>query len=254
MNIYGLYFSPTGHSASYVLSLAQILSPDFKELDLTNQEERHTRHAFSQDDIVCVGVPVYGGRTPKPYDGLLDSLEGNGARIICMVTYGNRDYEDALLELCDSCRDRGFRVIAAGAFIAQHSYTAQMGTNRPDELDKEKLQQFAELVQNKIKENDTEEFFVKGNRPYKDWTPLPFVPLPTEDCLGCGECAEVCPVHAIDENDPFVVDKSRCIACYACSVACPLQLRFITEAPFREKISGMAAKLSSRRCEPEWFL
>lgn len=254
MNTYSLYFSPTGHSASYVRSLAQILTPNFEEIDITQQEERNTPRSFTQDDIVCIGVPVYGGRTPKPYDGLLDSLRGNGARAVCLVTYGNRDYEDALLELCDSCRERGFRVIAAGAFIAQHTYTAQIGTNRPDEKDNAKLQQFAELIQNKIQEKNTLEFFIKGTRPYRDWAPLPFVPLPTEECLACGKCAEVCPVHAIDKNNPFLVDKSRCLGCYACSVVCPMQIRFITELPFRDKISGMAAKLSSVRQEPEWFL
>ena len=50
--------------------------------------------------------------------------------------YGNRDFDDALLEAADLLGERGFDVVAAaGAFIGEHSLTARVGTGRPDDAD-----------------------------------------------------------------------------------------------------------------------
>jgi len=42
------------------------------------------------------------------------------------------------------------------------------------------------------------------------------------DCIGCGECAEICPVDAVKmEDDTPVVDLDWCIGCGVCSKKCP---------------------------------
>lgn len=54
------------------------------------------------------------------------------------MVYGNRDYEDALLELRDTVASLGFTPLSAGAFIGEHSYsTAEMpvAAGRPDATD-----------------------------------------------------------------------------------------------------------------------
>ena len=40
-------------------------------------------------------------------------------------------------------------------------------------------------------------------------------------CIGCGRCAEVCPVDAIDFMLPGRIDRSRCDRCGRCVDACP---------------------------------
>ena len=61
--------------------------------------------------------------------------------------YGNRSYGNALVELYDILRYRGFPPIAAAAFVGQHSFTTRLATGRPDREDLEKAEQFsAEIV------------------------------------------------------------------------------------------------------------
>ncbi|PKL40700.1 MAG: 4Fe-4S ferredoxin [Spirochaetae bacterium HGW-Spirochaetae-1] len=43
------------------------------------------------------------------------------------------------------------------------------------------------------------------------------------DCTGCGSCAAECPVEAISEGDPYVIDADACTDCGACADVCPVE-------------------------------
>lgn len=68
--------------------------------------------------------------------------------VVCV--YGNRAYEDTLIELHDIAEKSGFQVIAGIAAVAEHSIMHQYATGRPDEEDRNELQSFAEKILAKL--------------------------------------------------------------------------------------------------------
>ena len=46
--------------------------------------------------------------------------------------------------------------------------------------------------------------------------------LQPDICVGCGECGQVCPAHAITmEGGKPRIDTKRCIRCFCCQEFCP---------------------------------
>ena len=67
--------------------------------------------SFSAGELVVLGVPVYGGRIPALAAERMAQLKGQQTPVIILVTYGNRDYEDALLELKTILEQQQFVVV-----------------------------------------------------------------------------------------------------------------------------------------------
>lgn len=65
----------------------------------------------------------------------MEALRGADTPCIVTVTYGNRDFDDALLELAEFVRERGFLPIAGAALVGEHTYgSIQPGRPLPDDL------------------------------------------------------------------------------------------------------------------------
>ena len=64
-----------------------------------------------------------------------EKIKGDKTPAVLVCVYGNRNYDDALLELKDISEANGFVPIAAGAFIARHSIFSDVAVGRPDKED-----------------------------------------------------------------------------------------------------------------------
>ena len=96
-----------------------------------------------------MGVPVFGGRIPGYAAEKLTYLKGGGAVALTAAVYGNRAFEDALLELDDCLKAQGFRIGAGTALLAEHSMVRDVAAGRPDNQDRKdvyKRQVFQMLV------------------------------------------------------------------------------------------------------------
>ncbi len=254
-NINLIYFSATYTTRKIVRTIAKQIGEGITEYDIT-QSGPDTDKIFDNESLLIVGMPVYAGRIPAKAAEALKRFKGNGTPAIIVCVYGNRDYDDALLELKDIAELNGFKVISAGAFIAQHSIFPKVGAERPDEEDMDIIENFAdksaEICRSVADPDSLQEVNVEGNRPYKIPGNVPLKPRGNRYCNECGTCVKLCPVQAIDENTPRRTDKVKCISCGRCIVVCPQKARSFRGLLY--KIAGSKfTKANSERKEPEMF-
>lgn len=147
MKLYNIVFSPTGGTKKVADCLTGALEGDVTTVDLTDSKQDLNAVSLTKEDAAVISVPSYGGRVPAVAAERLGVVHGNGARAILVCVYGNRAYEDTLVELEDAAKQAGFQVIAAVAAIAEHSIARQFAAGRPDAQDIAQLSAFAEQIQ-----------------------------------------------------------------------------------------------------------
>ena len=253
-----LYFSATGTTARVVQAIGEGLGNNVRECDISHPYSRRD-FRFGPQDLVVAGVPVYGGRVPDFLVDYLSRVKGDQTPVVCVVVYGNRDYDDALLELKDIMENNGFTAVAAGAFIGEHSYTRLVGTGRPDQQDLKIARDLGVRVGEKLAAMRAgragPELVVRGRFPYKERTPkITAVPSIGVGCLECGMCAESCPMQAINWKNFHDIDETKCILCCRCVKICPVQAVSIDHEKLNRVRQMLIAQYSQERREPELFL
>lgn len=253
MSVFEIVFSPTGGTQKVSGLVAGALDKNTVTVDLTDSGLDFSAVSMTEDDVAVISVPAYAGRIPAVVADRLGMVHGNGARAVLVCVYGNRAFEDTLVELEDVAKHAGFRVIAAVAAIAEHSIARQFAAGRPDAQDAAQLAEFAQQIQQKLLAEDASEPSIPGNRPYKQAGGHSMVPHATEDCVSCGACAALCPVRAIDKDDPRQVDGEACVSCMRCVSVCPQNARKLDPNKLAA-VTQMLSKACVERRECEIFI
>ena len=130
--IYAVYFSGTGTTKKTVTRIARRLADGlgaaYEEYDYTLPDARQRALTIPAGALAVVGCPTYAGRVPNllmPY--LRDMVRGGGALALPVVRFGNRNYDDALMELSQLLTAGGFTCIGGGAFVGEHSFSRTLG-------------------------------------------------------------------------------------------------------------------------------
>lgn len=264
-------FSPTGTTNKVADEIGKKISEQFFEnifvekIDFTLPKNRISCPSFSKDDLVIAAVPVYAGRVPNVLLEYLNNINGNGAMAVAIVVYGNRNFDNALIEFRDILSRCNFRVIAAGAFIGEHSFSKTLAKGRPDSSDLSKASDFGEKIVNKIKASsrELEIFRIKGDQEYsKYYVPLgkegkpadirKVVPKTSNNCTDCKICAEVCPMGSISFEDVNQI-SGICIKCCACIKKCPEEAKYFDDPDYLFHKKDLEERYFIRR-EPEIFI
>jgi len=256
-------FSPTGTTKAVIQGIAQGINHNIMELtDITRPDSRKQQLQTAENELLVVAVPVYMGRVPKLATEWLQRIKARNTPAVCIVVYGNRAFEDALLELKKVLTECGCKPIAGAAFIGEHSFSSSetpTAEGRPDANDLNQAELFGRKIYEKLLSvssvDDISGINIPGNYPYGGLTELwsvDFIAV-SEKCTECGICAEVCPLGAIDSENSRLIDKEKCITCCACIKNCPQNARSIKPSPVKDAAIRLN-NLYKERKEPVFFL
>ncbi|EOS23590.1 hypothetical protein C806_03112 [Lachnospiraceae bacterium 3-1] len=268
--VQAVFFSPTG-TTKYIVTeiarqIAEKLNLPFTEHNVTLPKMRQKTLVFGKDQLVIVGIPVYAGRAPnKILPFFQEQLKGNDALAIPIVTFGNRSYDNALIELRNELEHNNFHTIAAAAFATQHAFSEKLAHGRPDSEDIRQMTAFAEQVASKSEQiaDLPTQILVRGEEPIPayytpldmDGKPAVFLkakPKTMDTCTDCGICANVCPMGSIDAKQSQEV-SGICIKCQACVKYCPEHAKYFDDPAFLSHVK-MLEHHYTRRAENELFL
>lgn len=246
-----LCFSPTGTTRVIAEAVASGTGISLKLHDITPKAARQNAVELLPDDLVLLAAPVYYGRVQKHAAEYFSGLNGQGQPAVLLVNYGNRHYDDALLELHNLAQEVGLRPIAAAAFVSEHSFSTPehpMAQGRPDTRDLAQAAAFGRSLLKNLQPVVRQLAAVPGNKPYKPYPDFHRAPVTSEACTLCGVCEALCPTGAIFmDMEKAATREEDCIVCQACVKKCPEGARADTAPGAKETREHLRPLVAERK-------
>ena len=252
MKYYSIVFSPTGGTEKAAEAIIQSW-PGVEKIDLSVFGQDYSKIELESGGLALVAMPSFGGLAPALALERLEQIRGSGVRCVVAAVYGDRAYEDTLVQMEDSAEKAGMKVIAGISAVAEHSIARNIAAGRPDATDIEGLSDFGRKILEKAGSDDMSKPELPGSRPYKKGMSSEMRPKAGASCTGCGICAQKCPAGAIPADAPRVTDEDKCISCMRCISVCPVGARSLNSVKLAV-VSGVLKKLCAGEKHPELFI
>lgn len=269
--VWSIYFSGTGTTEKTVKTIAdeaaKALGAGRENFDFTPLAARKSFPEIGADDLVIFGTPVIAGRVPNLLLKYLATIQGNGALAVPISLFGNRNFDNALIELRDILENAGFHTIAGGAFVGEHSFSTVLGAGRPDDRDIAIMKDFAAKIAAKaegLAAAPAEPIEVEGiPETYGGYyqprdrkgTPIDIrkvKPKTNDKCIKCGLCVKLCPLGSINPENPAEI-TGICMKCCACTKKCPVGAKYYDDEGYLYHQHELEA-MYERRAEPSLFI
>lgn len=226
-----LYFSGTGNSEFTARKLAELL--DDSLLSITQRlKERSLKKIHSERPLVFV-CPTYAWRMPRLVEQWIRRVTFTGNQsayfvLTCGDSIGNAgQYAKAL------CKAKNFQYMGIRKIVMPENYLAMFEVPEEPEAiasvmraepfmeeTAEQIQRGLPLPEEKASLKDklssglvNDIFYTVFVNDRKFFV--------VEDCIGCGKCAQVCPLNNIKMDDGYPHWNHKCTHCMACITECP---------------------------------
>jgi ferredoxin len=221
-----VYFSPTGTGKTNLEFASNNFNLETIQHDITCKSEPLN---FKEDDLVFFITPVYSGRIPNLAKKRLEKISGNNTLCVLFSVYGNRAFDDSLIELQHIVENNNFITIAGLGVIGQHTFSENVATDRPTNDDNIIIAKKMEIIKHKLIKieniKEIKKLILPGTIPTSQAKSLSLAPKITNNCINCNICIDVCPTHAITLEHFISPDPNLCIGCLACIKYCPNNAR-----------------------------
>lgn len=234
-----IYFSASGNSRAVAERLGELLGEEvFSLLDLNPQDL-----GFYGKSLGFV-FPIYSWGVPPIVTDFIHNFgaslksETRGCPVWAVMTCGD-DVAKAPEMFKKALSSAGLQLSGGWSLQMPNTYVLLPGfdvDSKEVETDKliraySRLKELASKIENK----EWEEKYVRGSMPglksglifplFKRWGVFPDRWHATDKCIGCGECAELCPESNIKMVSKSTGERpewgSNCISCLACYHVCP---------------------------------
>lgn len=232
------YFSGTGNSKYVAESLGRLLSDEVKFIPSTDAEsERYNGKGLGFIfPVYSWGIPPLVEKFMKELpDSLFTDLSIDQGNVWCVMVCG--DETGLTPEMVKKIMGmRGVKIQLLRSIIMPNNYVLLPGFDTDSkEVEKKKidasvdtlLQIADEIVSGRMVEdvNVGGLAWVKSRLIYplfKKWGIFPGKWHAKDNCIGCGRCEKVCPLHNIKMNTHKPEWGSRCCSCLGCYHICPV--------------------------------